>query len=84
MPPAKCPRCGGPANSWTMSRFNTEEICLHCADDERTLPSYRAAEAAESAAVATGNYNFPGIGLSSADRVRLQQLRDARKFHARE
>lgn len=57
-----CDRCHKPTMSSTMSRFNTEMICLDCEDKERKHPKYKEAQEAELAACKQGNYNFPGIG----------------------
>ena len=59
-----CPRCGADlSRGRTMSRFNTEPICLACAMAERRHPAYPRACAVELAAVKAGDRNFPGIGL---------------------
>lgn len=59
-----CDRCGKPLTSGrTMSMFNTQTICLACADAERKRDDYKTACDAERAAVAAGNRNFAGIGL---------------------
>ena len=47
----------------TMSRFNTDPICLACAEAERRHPDYAKAVEAELAALKAGDRNFPGIGL---------------------
>lgn len=64
----KCDRCGGDANPHIMSKFNREELCLTCKDDEESAPGYEAASAAERVALKHGNPNFSGIGLSLRDR----------------
>jgi len=46
-----------------MSRFNTECICLKCADKEKGHPDYCKAVEAEIEAIRNGNFNFKGIGL---------------------
>ena len=43
--------------------FNTETICMECAEAERKRPDYEAAHAAEVAAVRAGDFNFKGVGL---------------------
>ena len=59
-----CDRCGGSlAGGRTMSMFNTETICMDCAEAERKRPDYAAARDAEAAAVRAGNLNFKGVGL---------------------
>ena len=58
-----CDRCGSSLTSGrTMSRFNTDCICLKCAEEEKSHPDYRKAVEAETAAIRNGNHNFPGIG----------------------
>lgn len=69
--PTHCVRCAAPLSSSTMSRFNTDTICLPCDRDERDAPGYPAAAEAELAAVRRGDRNFPGVGLSNADRLHL-------------
>lgn len=76
--PTKCPRCGGSMAAYSMSRFNNEMICSECIDDERQAPGYAAAAEAEIAAVKRGDYNFPGVGLSAADREFLAARRAGR------
>ena len=58
-----CDRCGKPLTVRTMSMFNTETICMGCAEAERKRPDYAAARDAEAAAVRAGNFNFKGVGL---------------------
>lgn len=59
-----CDRCGGSlADGRTMSMFNTETICMACADAERKRADYKAAQEAERAAVKAGDWNFKGVGL---------------------
>jgi hypothetical protein len=64
-----------------MSKFNRDIICTPCKDDECEAPGYAAADAAEVAAVRSGNYNFSGIGLSPQDHKCLAARRVARKSH---
>lgn len=59
----KCDRCHKDTNTWTMSMFNTQTICMECKEKERRSPRYKEALEAERAAVKAGNRNFPGIGL---------------------
>ena len=59
----KCNRCGKETNTYKMSRFNTQNICLECEKIERNHPDYPKAKEAEMEAVKAGNYNFEGIGL---------------------
>ena len=59
----KCDRCGGSLDGGrTMSRFNTDCLCLACAEAERKHPDYRKAVEAELAEIRKGNRNFRGIG----------------------
>jgi hypothetical protein len=48
-----------------MSRFNTDCVCLRCAEEEKSHPDYRKAVEAEIAAIRNGNHNFPGIGYKN-------------------
>ena len=57
-----CDRCGGELRVRTMSRFNTDCICMKCAEEERNHPDSQTAADAELAAVKRGDMNFPGIG----------------------
>jgi hypothetical protein len=58
-----CDRCGGSlANGRTMSQFNTDCLCLKCAEEEKSHPDYHKAVDAELEAICNGNLNFPGIG----------------------
>jgi recombinational DNA repair protein (RecF pathway) len=61
-----CERCGAPTNITTMSKFNTETICMDCQRREKAHPLYDEADLAEFTAVANGNLNFPGIGCPAA------------------
>jgi hypothetical protein len=64
-----------------MSKFNVDTLCERCADDECLAPGYASAIQAEMAAVSQGDFNFPGIGLSSEDRAFLASRRKARNQH---
>ena len=57
----RCDRCGAELTVRTMSRFNTDCICLKCADAEKHDPEYQRAVDAELAEIRKGNYNFKGI-----------------------
>ena len=46
----------------TGSYFNTDWICISCAEKERLHPDYEMAKKIENEQVRKGNYNFPGIG----------------------
>lgn len=58
-----CDRCQEATSVTTMSRFNTEIICVPCEEREQAHPEYEMARAAEEAAVRAGNLNFKGVGL---------------------
>lgn len=75
-----CHRCGVDTKSHTMSMFNTDIICLECADDERAAPNYQKARAIENDAVLGKNYNFKGIGLAPDDEAFLAARREARQI----
>jgi hypothetical protein len=76
--PTICDRCRTSTTVTTMSKFNTDTICMSCEEDERLAPGYREACRVESDAVRSGDYNFPGIGLSFADIKFLAERRKAR------
>ena len=44
-----------------MSRFNTDCLCLECADKERSDPEYEKAVQTELEEIKKGNYNYKGI-----------------------
>ena len=59
----RCDRCGAPLNGgFSMSRFNTDTLCMKCIEEERQHPDYKLAADAELAAVRAGDRNFEGIG----------------------
>lgn len=58
-----CDRCANETLVTTMSIFNTEMICMDCEEKERNHPKYQYAKESELAAIRSGNYNFPGVGL---------------------
>ena len=59
----RCDRCGGSLEGGrTMSRFNTDCICMACAEAETRHPDYQKAVEAELAEIRKGNRNFKGIG----------------------
>jgi len=65
--------------SHSVSFFNTEDICTDCKTDEQQFPGYANARAQEEKAVFCGDYNYPGVGLSDADRATMRELIAARK-----
>lgn len=58
----RCQRCYNETRVHTMSRFNTQEICMDCVKKERAHHKYEEARREESREVRRGNYNFKGIG----------------------
>jgi hypothetical protein len=73
-----CDRCGTDTTVHILSMFNTDDLCLDCKIDEALAPGYPAARAAERAAVLSGDYNFPGVGISRADAAFLAERRQRR------
>lgn len=82
--PRRCARCGADLAvvTSTVSYFNRDTICIDCKQDETEAPGYKDAVATETAAVSSGNYNFPGVGLSPADRTFLTQRLAERRARA--
>ena len=76
--PNLCDRCRAALDASIMSKFNTDTLCLPCANDESMAPGYARASAAEAEALRRGNRNFPGIGLSGADEAFLAARRARR------
>jgi len=62
-----CHRCGKKTEEHTMSRFNTDLICVECMSVEEKHPDYDYAMRAEYEATKAGNYNFPGVGWPGVD-----------------
>ena len=58
----KCERCHQETNIFTMSMFNTQNICMSCKERERKHPMYENAREAERQEILKGNYNYSGIG----------------------
>lgn len=57
-----CERCGGSLESGrTMSKFNTECICMDCSKKERQDKDYDKAVKADHEEIKKGNYNYKGI-----------------------
>ena len=65
-----CDRCGKETHASTGSWFNTDQVCLDCAQQEEQHPLIGEAKAAEVAACAQRNFNFEGIGLPESLRRR--------------
>jgi hypothetical protein len=81
----RCDRCHVETIIYTLSKFNVDNICLHCATDERQAPGYRHACQVEEDQVRQGNYNFRGVGLSFEDQAFLTlQLANRKKVDANE
>lgn len=59
---AVCDRCNCRTFTESMSYFNTDLICKECERREREHPAFEKARAAETKAVALGDWNFKGIG----------------------
>ena len=76
--PTECARCNCVLRIHSVSRFNTDALCMECLDDEKQAPGYKAAQDAEFAAVQRGDYNFPGVGLSTEDAAFLAARRASR------
>ena len=58
-----CQRCRKPTTVYSMSFFNTQDICLECQKREQAHPLYAHAKEVEYRHVKNGNLNFAGIGL---------------------
>jgi hypothetical protein len=56
-----CQRCSKETNAHTMSWFNTDIICMSCAEAEKKEPGFEEAKRAEHEAVRGGDYNFRGV-----------------------
>lgn len=57
-----CDRCGGSLkNGRIMSMFNTDCICMRCAEKEKEDKDYENAVSADHEEIKKGNYNFKGI-----------------------
>lgn len=57
-----CERCHKSLdNGRTMSIFNTQCICLECAEKEKDDPQYNEALEMELAEIKKGNYNYKGL-----------------------
>lgn len=74
-----CRRCYGQTYVLSMSRFNEDDICLDCQDDEKFCPNYGRAQSVELSQVRSGLRMTAGIRLSPEDIVVLRELREARK-----
>jgi hypothetical protein len=68
-PPFKgnCHRCSKETDSFTMSWFSTESICMECSDEENDHADIKLAKDVEIAHVKAGNFNYPGIGWPGKD-----------------
>ena len=81
--PHACERCKAGYVATGMSFFDEEWCCGPCLEDEKLLPSYAAARAAEKHEVEQGNQRYPGIGLAAEDRGALDDRLKARRHGAR-
>ena len=63
-----CHRCEKKTDTFTMSWFSTESICMDCSDEENNHPDIKKAKAVETAHVKAGNYNYPGIGWPGKEK----------------
>jgi ribosomal protein L37E len=63
----KCQRCGDRTsqNYKIMSWFNTDLICMDCADKETKHPKFQEAKDRENEEVRKGNLNYEGIGFEA-------------------
>ncbi len=61
----RCQRCGKETNSFIMSMFNEDLICMDCKKAEREHPAYAEAREVELTHVKAGDYNFKGVGFPS-------------------
>jgi hypothetical protein len=57
-----CDRCNKAMAGWTLSKFNTEEVCGECIQKERAHPMYATACQAERKAAHSGEINYEKIG----------------------
>ena len=57
-----CDKCGQSLKDGrTMSAFNSQCLCIECADKEKQDPDYEKARKAEHEEIKKGNYNYQGI-----------------------
>ena len=71
----KCDRCGTEVMEYTMSWFNTDEICFPCDYLETQHPDFEFAKVVESAYVKLGEYNYPGIGYPGENKRVSRELK---------
>jgi hypothetical protein len=70
-----CDRCNQITNSFTMSRFNTDMICINCQTEEKNHKDFKKAFDEELKQIKENdNYNFSGIGLPD-DLIEKSQIR---------
>jgi len=67
MSKVKCDRCFSNMHTHIMSWFNEDIICMDCSVRESERPDFTKAKEAELNAVKSGNFNFKGSGLSTAE-----------------
>ena len=59
----QCERCKKTTDTFRMSIFNQQHLCMDCIQKETQHPDYQKAKNAEHQAVLSGDFNFPCIGL---------------------
>lgn len=65
----QCDRCNKQLDGIRiMSMFNTDCICMLCAEKERKEEGYDRARDAEDEEIRKGNYNSKGIGRSKSKK----------------
>lgn len=56
-----CERCGAELTTRTMSKMNSDVICIGCKEQEKQHPRYKEASDREMEEVRRGNYNYGGL-----------------------
>jgi hypothetical protein len=72
-----CDRCEIATNTYTMSWFNEDFICMPCNDEEEKHPDFEFAKQVEVAYTRLGNTNYPGIGYPGQDGRVSEELKQA-------
>lgn len=67
----KCDRCLKETSMHVMSKFNTQDLCAVCKDEEEKHPLYAVADAAELEAAKNKVMNYPGVGLPAELREKF-------------
>lgn len=73
-----CDRCGKPMDRFTMSWFNSEEICSACRELERKHPNFEEAREYILKQEEQGNRNVIGIGLPTDLSIYKESSEDER------